>query len=142
MLQLATMVPNDHVNAFTGRVVKRFARALGEDVLDPATTRASEFPVPVYVGPDEDVASFPVQVVAVAAGLAFCLVWRRRDRRVLGYALTCVAVAVGYAATTRWQWFGNRFLLSGLVLAAPLARRFRGGVPRVAVTSGMVVIAG
>jgi hypothetical protein len=142
------MVPNEHVNAFTADVVKRFARALGEDVLDPATTRATEFPVPVYMGPDEDSASFPTQVVVVGASLAFCLVWRRRDARVFGYALTCVAVGIAYAATIRWQWFGNRLLLPGLAVAAPLAglavdalaRRFRAVVPRVVVTVGLVLV--
>jgi hypothetical protein len=133
ILQNATLVPNDDVNDFTARAVERLARVLGEDVLDPETTRADSYPVPFYKGPDEDFAAFPLQVAIVGASLVYCPLRHRRDRLVVGYALGAVVMAVGYSATIKWQWFGNRFLLAGLVVAAPLgglaadamSRRFR-----------------
>jgi hypothetical protein len=147
MLQTATMVPDENVNAFTAKVVRRFASSLGEDVTHPLTTRASGYPAP-YVGDDEDISALPMQAAAVGAGLLFCLVWRRRDPRVVLYALTCLAVAIGFAATIRWQWYLTRLLLAGLVVAAPLAglaadalaRRVRAIVPGVVMTAGLVVV--
>ncbi|MGC9668565.1 hypothetical protein ACNTMW_18670 [Planosporangium sp. 12N6] len=148
LLQTAIMVPDDSVNAFTADAVKRLATVLGQDVNDPATTRDLPFPQVRYVGPDEDFASFPLQVVAVGVGLVWCLVWRRRDPRVAVYALTCLAVGIGFAATLRWQPFGNRLVLPGLAVAAPLtglaadalARRFRAPAPRAVVAAGLAIV--
>jgi hypothetical protein len=148
LMQTATMFPDDNVNAATAGAVKRLASKLGQDVGDPATTLADPFPLVRYMGTDEDFAPFPVQAVAVAAGLVFCLVWRRRDPRVLGYALTCIAVGIAFAALIKWQPFGNRLLLPVLVVAAPLAglvvhalaQRARTIAPRVVVTFGLVLV--
>jgi hypothetical protein len=121
LLQTVTMVPWDPVNDVTAGAVKRLASMLGVGPADPATTLAYPFPLPHYTGPDEDVASFPIQVLAACCGLIFCLLRGRRDLRALGYALSCLAMGVGFAATLKYQWFGNRFLLAGLVVAAPMA---------------------
>ncbi|GII22248.1 hypothetical protein [Planosporangium mesophilum] len=116
LLQTATMVPDKDLNGVAAQAVRRFASSLGEDVTDPLTTRAAGYPAP-YVGDDEDISGLPVQAVAVGAGLLFCLV----RRRALPYALTCLVVAIAFAATIRWQWYVTRLLLPGLVVAAPLA---------------------
>lgn len=121
MLQLVTMVPDDRVNAKVAHAVKALADVLGENVVDPRTTRATSYPMYGYPGADEDLAPYPLQVAAVGAGLLYCLLLRRRDLLVLGYALACVATWLGYAACVKWQVFGNRLLLPGLVLGAPLA---------------------
>lgn len=121
LLQTVTMVGNEDINERTTRWVLRLADVLGENVIDPKTTRAASFPVPSYQGYDEDLAPYPAQVVIVGISLVFCLIWRRRDRLVVGYALTCAAVWIGFAGSIKWQWFANRLLLPGLVVAAPLA---------------------
>ncbi|MGC9666974.1 hypothetical protein ACNTMW_10520 [Planosporangium sp. 12N6] len=152
MAQTATMVPNLKVDDLTARAVTRFARALHVDVGDQTITLGPSFPA-YYAGEDEDSAPFPVQVVALTAGLVYCLVRRWRDPRILGYALTCVAVAIGFVATLKWQLYINRLVLPGLATAAPLvgvavdalARHARAALPRVVATAGLilaVVVAG
>jgi hypothetical protein len=124
----------------------RLARTLHVDVADQTITLGPSFPAR-YAGADEDSAPFPVQAVALTAGLVYCLLRRKRDPRVLGYALTCVAVAIAFAATLKWQLYINRLVLPALAVAAPLvgvavdaaARHARAALPRVVATVGLVL---
>jgi hypothetical protein len=148
LMQTATMVPDNRVNNLEVRAVERFARLLGENVNDPATTRDVPYPLAVYIGPDEDFTGFPLQVVVVTVGFLATVIARRRDAKVVGYGLGSLAVAVGFAATLRWQPFASRLLLPALVVAVPLAgvalhelvRRAHRIPARIAVTAGLVLV--
>ncbi|HEV7896893.1 MAG TPA: hypothetical protein VGP31_03495 [Planosporangium sp.] len=152
LLQTAALVPDDEVNALTARGVQRLARTLGADVSDPGITLGAGYPV-AYRGPDEDLAPFPIQVAAVGAGLAYCLLRRRRDPPALGYALAFVAVTVAIVGTVKWQVYVNRLLLPGLAVGAPMAglaldalalevmaRHARTAASRAVVTVGLATI--
>jgi hypothetical protein len=75
--------------------------------------------------PDEDRASFPVQGTMVLVGAVLTLA-RRRTARV--YAGAFLLSVVLYAATVKWQPWGNRLILFLLVLGAPLAGLWLGGL--------------
>jgi hypothetical protein len=146
LVQTATLVPNAEVNDLTARAVKRLARTLHFDVGDLKTSLGPAYPVN-YNGPDEDSAPSPLPIAAVVTGLTYCLLARRRDPRIVGYALTSIAVAVAFVATVKWQMFANRLFLPTLAVAAPLvgpavdalARRARTALLRAVVTVGLVL---
>jgi hypothetical protein len=121
LLQVSTMVPWHPVNTVTQDVVERVAREVRVNVGDPLITEGGRpFPVPYYPGPDEDLAAFPLQVVAAGLAIGYCMLRRRRDPRILGYALTCLVVLCAFVAQLKWQLYVNRLLLPGLVLTTPL----------------------
>lgn len=106
--------------------IMRLSTAIGVDPQDRRITFEQEhFPVAAWY-PDEDRAAFPLTgtlaliglVVAVARPGRLCA---GRAAAVRGYALAVACSGVLYAATVKWQPWGNRLLLYGLVLALPLA---------------------
>jgi hypothetical protein len=119
MLQSAVLVEDETANARMAGLVLDLAGALGVDPQDPLMTRGN-YPMTPYPGPNEDAVPFPVHVIAVILAGAACLIWRRRHSQVLAYLLCCSVAAIAIAATVRWQYFGNRFLLPVLVVSIPL----------------------
>lgn len=112
--------------AASGGIVQ-LAHAVGVNPDDPATTFVrSTFPT-VNWAPDEDTASLPVAGALVLIGAGLALV---RPRRLVpavhavparAYAATFWTGALLYAATVKWQPWGNRLILFLVALGAPLA---------------------
>jgi hypothetical protein len=112
----------------TAGAIVALADRLGVDPQDRAITFGREtFPVPAWY-PDEDRVAFPIQGTLALIGVAAALVRPRRPDAarwlVRGYAGAVLAATVLYAATVKWQPWGNRLLLFALVLATPLAGRW------------------
>ncbi len=108
------------------RAIVGLSHAIGVDPEDPATTfvRAT-FPT-VNWAPNEDTASLPVAGVLVLVGAAVLLVRPHRlvpDQAVPArvYAAVFWTGALLYAATIKWQPWGNRLILFLVVLGAPMA---------------------
>jgi hypothetical protein len=99
------------------------ADAVGVDPSDPAITfDHATFPEVAWY-PPEDKAAFPLQALLATVGtLALLarpggtLAGRRR-----AYALCVIGGLLLFVALLKWQPWGNRLLLFGFVLAAPLA---------------------
>jgi hypothetical protein len=121
LTQTATLVPWLPVNRYTTAVVQHLAGAVHVDPSDPAITEIWPYPLPRYAGPDEDLASYPLQVAAATLGVGYALIGRWRDRRVLGYTLACLAVVAVFVVDLKWQWYVNRLLLPALAVTLPLA---------------------
>jgi hypothetical protein len=105
--------------------IEGISRAIGVDPQDRAITfGVRTFPVPAWY-PDEDRVSFPIQGTLALLGLAFCAIRPRRFTSQVwllrAYCLVVVMAGVLYAATIKWQPWGNRLIVFALVLAAPLA---------------------
>lgn len=102
------------------------AHVIGVDPQDRATTFGqTRFPVVSWY-PDEDRVAFPIAGGLALFGTAVALARPRRISPERPGTLRAYAAAVGvaavlYAATIKWQPWGNRLLLFALVLAAPLA---------------------
>jgi hypothetical protein len=121
LAQTVTLVPWLSVNGYTTMTVQHLAASVHVDPSDPAITEIWPYPLPRYAGPDEDLASFPLQVAAGTLGVGYALIARWRDRRVLGYTLACLAVVAAFVVDLKWQWYANRLLLPALAVTMPLA---------------------
>jgi hypothetical protein len=115
---LVTPVPA--VNAAVAGAVMAIARGIGVDPQDPAITLASgKYPDPRW-GPDEDHAPFPIQSALILAAVVATLVARRVPGPVRLYGgLTLLALLLT-VAVVKWQLWGNRLLLSEIVIGVPL----------------------
>jgi hypothetical protein len=121
LAQTATLVPWLPIDRYTTTAVQHLAGLVHVDPSDPAITEIWPYPLPRYAGPDEDLASYPLQVAAGTLGVGYALIGRWRDRRVLGYALACLAVVAAFVVDLKWQWYVNRLLLPALAVTLPLA---------------------
>jgi hypothetical protein len=119
LAQTTALVPPGRVNVAESDLVTRLARLLHQDINNPDTTRGT-YPLDWYAA-DEDIAPFPVQDAIIALSVIGCLIARRRTAPVPWYLLACALVAVGYAATVKWQPYGNRLVIPALAICAPLA---------------------
>lgn len=116
------------------RAVIGLARVLHVDPRDPLITFPHQaFPVPAWY-PDEDRAAFPIPgvlaITATALALARPVRLGARRLRLRGYAAVVVTSVLLYAATVKWQPWGNRLLMYALVLAAPLVGLWLDGILR------------
>jgi hypothetical protein len=135
--------------------IDALARAMGVDPEDRRITFGqTTFPATAWY-PDEDRVSFPI--AGALAIVATVLALARPARlstvaagRLRAYAIVVAAAALLYAATVKWQPWGNRLLMFALVLAAPLAgrwldallrRRSAAGRPSVATVATATVLA-
>ena len=120
MASSTLVVPAPAVNAAVASGVKAIARAVRVDPQDPAITLASgQYPDPRW-GPDEDHAPFPIQSVLILAAVIATLVARRVPGPVRLYGGLTVLVLLLTVAIVKWQLWGNRLLLSEIVIAVPL----------------------
>ncbi|MEU7865392.1 hypothetical protein [Dactylosporangium sp. NPDC049140] len=109
--------PVEAVNEAIGASVVRVAGAVGVDPNDPGITQwRSVFPGDRWK-PDEDRSPYPVQSALVLLGtvVGLCV------RRTRGYALVVLGALLTTAAIVKWQYWGNRLILPGFAVAAPLA---------------------
>jgi hypothetical protein len=119
--QTALDTPLTPVDRAASGGVIAVARALGVDPSGPEITFfEARYPEVTWM-PDEDRASFPVQGALVLLGAAILLVRRRTVGVVRAYSGAFWVAVLLYAATVKWQPWGNRLLLFLLVLGAPLA---------------------
>ncbi len=103
-----------------------FARLIGVDPQDRATTFGrTTFPEPSW-HPDEDRVAFPITGVLGLIAVVLALV--RPDALATGragaaraYAAATAAAVLLYPVMIKWQPWGNRLLLYALVLVTPLA---------------------
>ncbi|WBB65891.1 hypothetical protein [Micromonospora sp. WMMD812] len=102
------------------------AGAIGVDAQDRAITFGREvFPVPAWY-PDEDRVAFPLAGSLALLGAVFALtrparISPARAGSLRAYATVVVAALALHTAMIKWQPWGNRLLLYGLLLAVPLA---------------------
>lgn len=110
----------------TAAGITGFARLIGVDPQDRATTFGVEtFPTRSWY-PDEDKVAFPIAgSLALIGGVAALCVPRRvaptRATELRAYAIAVSAGLLVYCATVKWQPWGNRLLLFSLTLGVPLA---------------------
>jgi len=124
--QTALQTPITPLNDTAARAIDGLARTLQVDPNDQRIVFwGATFPTLAWP-PDEDRASFPVQGTLVLIGAAVLLVRRGRPRM---YAAAFFVAVLLYAATVKWQPWGNRLILFLLVLGAPLAGLWLSGVP-------------
>jgi len=119
--------PLPPVNNATADAVTGLARIVHVDPNDPKITFVgSTFPFLSW-RPDEDSVSYPVQAALVLIGALVIVV---RPRRVVpagqataarGYAAAFWLAVLLYPVVIKWQPWGNRLFLFGLVLGGPLA---------------------
>ncbi len=114
------------LNDATAHAIDGLARALH---VDPDDRRiifwGATFPT-VSWPPDEDRASFPVQATLVLVGAVLLLIRPGRETRL--YAGAFILALLLYLTMVKWQPWGNRLVLFLLVLGAPLAGLWLGGV--------------
>jgi hypothetical protein len=123
--QTALDTPLPPLSHAAASAAEGISRLVGVDPQDRAITfGVTRFPVVAWY-PDEDRVSFPIQGTLALLGLGFCLARPRRFTSSTGllraYSLVVVVAGVLYAATIKWQPWGNRLIVFALVLAAPLA---------------------
>jgi hypothetical protein len=116
----ASMTPSDEVNELSGRAVGKLAKVLDVNINDPRIAMVGVFPRPIPYLPDEDSATLPLQVAAIAAGLGYALVRWRRNPRVAAYAVTVVMVGLVIITTVKWQFWLTRLLMPAVTLSLPL----------------------
>jgi hypothetical protein len=96
------------------------SRGVGVDPQDPAITLASgKYPDPRW-GPDEDHAPFPIQSALILAAVVATLVARRVTGPVRVYGGLSALALLLTVAVVKWQLWGNRLLLSEVVIGVPL----------------------
>ncbi|GIG72060.1 hypothetical protein Pfl04_04640 [Planosporangium flavigriseum] len=112
------LVPVPQINQAVADGIIGFARAIGVDPQDPATTMYAYPSLRAF--PDEDRSPYPVQSALVLIATFGALLARRVPGRVRAYALTVLGALSTYAAVLKWQPWGNRLVGGALILGAPL----------------------
>ncbi|NUR71569.1 MAG: hypothetical protein HOU81_12180 [Hamadaea sp.] len=123
--QTALDTPVAPLSDAVAAAIEGVSRAVGVDPQDrDITFGVTTFPVVAWY-PDEDRVSLPIQGVLALLGMLFGLIRPNRftqSRRLLQAYISMIAMAgLLYAATVKWQPWGNRLIVFALVLAAPVA---------------------
>ncbi len=114
------VIPAPAVNTAVAEAVMAVARGIGINPQDPAITLASgKYPDPRW-GPDEDHAPFPVQSLLIVGAVVASLAARRVPGAVRIYAGVTLLALVLTVAVVKWQLWGNRLLLTEIVIGVPL----------------------
>ncbi|NUO60046.1 MAG: hypothetical protein HOV71_14670 [Hamadaea sp.] len=123
--QTALDTPIPPLSHAVASAIEGISRAVGVDPQDrDITFGVTHFPVVAWY-PDEDRVSLPIQGTLALLGLLFCAIRPRRFTESAGllraYVLVVAIAGFLYAATVKWQPWGNRLIVFALVLAAPIA---------------------
>jgi hypothetical protein len=138
------VIPVPAINAAVAGANMAVSRGVGIDPQDPAITLASgKYPDPRW-GPDEDHAPFPIQSALILAAIVATLGARRVAGRVRLYGGLSVLVLLLTVAVVKWQLWGNRLLLSEVVIGVPLVgwwlERLLARAKRRLIAAGLTVI--